>query len=98
MPVMSVRLSEQEFERLTALAREEEREKSVVARQLLMDGLKYKLLQGYREGTVSLSKLSHALDMSFSETVDLLAAFGLPAPIRYDEYLKGRAVARRAIR
>ena len=47
MPVMSVRLTEQELKRLKALAAEEEREQSSVARELLMDGLKYKMLLSY---------------------------------------------------
>ncbi len=47
MPVMSVRLTEQELKRLKTLAAEEKREQSSVARELLMDGLKYKMLVGY---------------------------------------------------
>ncbi len=49
MPVMSIRLSEQELKRLKTLAKEEEKEKSSVARELLMDGLKFKMLLAYRE-------------------------------------------------
>lgn len=30
--------------------------------------------------------------MSISETIDLLAEFGIKAPIEYDDYLKGFAV------
>ena len=48
MPVMSVRLSEQELKRLKTLAKEEDKEKSSVARELLMDGLKYKMLLAYK--------------------------------------------------
>lgn len=98
MPVMSIRLSEQEMKRLQILAEEEDKEKSSVARELLMDGLKYKMLLGYKEGRVSLAKLSKTLGMSLSEVIDLLSSFGLQSPISYDEYLQGMATARKAIR
>lgn len=97
MPVMSIRLSEQEMNRLQTLADEEDKEKSSVARELLMDGLKYKMLLGYKEGRVSLAKLSKTLGMSLSEVIDLLSSFGLQSPISYDEYLQGMATARKAI-
>jgi predicted HTH domain antitoxin len=95
---MSIRLSEQEMKRLQTLADEEDKEKSSVARELLMDGLKYKMLLGYKEGRVSLAKLSKTLGMSLSEVIDLLSSFGLQSPISYDEYLQGMATARKAIR
>lgn len=98
MPVMSVRLSERELRRLKALAKEEDREKSSVARELLADGLKYKLLLAYKEGKVSLAKLSKMLGMSLSEAIDLLSLFGLQSPISYDDYLQGTETARKAIR
>jgi len=91
-------LSEQEVKRLTGLAKEEDKEKSSVARELLMDGLKYKMLLAYKEGKVSLAKLSKALGMSLSEAIDLLSSFGLQSPISYDDYLRGVETARKAIR
>ena len=97
MPVMSLRLSDQEFRRLSAVAAEETKEKSSVARELLMDGLKYKLLLAYKEGKASLATLSRTLGMSVSEAVDFLAAFGLHTPISYDDYLRGLETARKAI-
>lgn len=97
MPVMSLRLSDQEFKRLSAVAAEETKEKSSVARELLMNGLKYKLLLAYKEGKASLSTLSRMLGMSVSEAVDFLAVFGLQAPLSYDDYLKGLETARKAV-
>ena len=98
MPVMSVRLSEQELKRLKALAKEENKEKSSLARELLMEGLKYKMLLGYKEGKVSLAKLSKTLGMSLSEAIELLSSFGLESPVDYDDYLDGIQIASKAIR
>ncbi len=97
MPVMSVRLSDHEFSLLRTLASTERQERSSVVRELLMDGFKYKMLLGYREGKVSLSKLSKTLDLTVSEALELLAEFGLEAPISYDEYLQGLSAARKTI-
>jgi len=36
-----------------------------------------------------LSALSEKLELSISETIDLLSEFGVESPIDYDDYLKG---------
>lgn len=38
---------------------------------------------------MSLSTLASKLELSVSETIDLLAEFGVESPIDYDDYLKG---------
>jgi len=98
MPVMSIRLSERELEQLKTVAEQEKKEKSSVARELLMDGFKYKMLLGYKEGKVSVGELSRILGMNLSEALDFLAMFGLQSPISYDDYLRGLETARKAIR
>ncbi len=98
MPVMSIRLSEKELKRLKALAKEEDKEKSSLARELLANGLKYKMLLAYKEGKVSIAKLSKNLDLSLSEAIDLLSLFGIQSPISYDDYLQGVETARKVIR
>lgn len=97
MAVMSVRLSVDEERQLKAMATEEDKEKSTVARELMMDGLKFKMLLAYKEGKTSLSKLSKTLNMSLSEAIDFLASFGLEAPVNYDDYLAGADTARKVI-
>ena len=96
MPVLSVRLSDQELRRLQSLAKGEGKEKSSLARELIMDGLKYKKVLAYKEGKISLSKLSKTLGLSLSEAIDLLASFGIPSPINYDDYLIGLETIRKA--
>ncbi len=63
----------------------------------MMNNLRYNSLLAYREGKLSLSNLSSRLDMSMSEAIDLLATFGVQAPIHYDDYLQGITAARKAI-
>jgi predicted HTH domain antitoxin len=95
MPVLSVRLSEQELKRLQSLAKGEGKEKSSLARELIIDGLKYKKILAYKEGTISLSRLSKTLGLSLSEAIDLLASLGIPSPINYDDYLVGLETMRK---
>ena len=95
MPVMSVRLSEKEAKLIQALAKEEEKEKSSEARELMMDGVKYKMLLAYKQGKASIGMLSKKLGITLSEALDLLASLGIPAPIKYDDYLEGLETSRK---
>jgi len=98
MSVMSVRLNEKEVKILRTLAKEEHKEKSSVARELMLDGIKYKMMVAYKEGQVSISRLSRALELNLSETIDFLSSFGLETSIHYDDYLSGIETARKVIR
>jgi hypothetical protein len=42
-----------------------------------------------KEGKISLEILAKELDLSISETIDLLAQYGVASPISYDDYLEG---------
>ncbi len=90
MPVMSVRLSEKEAKLIQSIATDEDKEKSSEARELIMDGIKYKMLLSYKQGKASLGTLAKKLGISLSEALDLLASLGIPAPISYDDYLQGQ--------
>jgi predicted HTH domain antitoxin len=46
-------------------------------------------LKRYKEGKISLETLAKELDLSVSETIDLLAECGVTFPISYDDYLQG---------
>jgi hypothetical protein len=97
MPVMSIRLSEKELKLIQGLAREEDKEKSSEARELILEGIKYRMLVGYRQGRVSLGTLTRRLGISLSEAIDLLASLGVPAPITFDDYLQGLGTARKLL-
>jgi hypothetical protein len=47
------------------------------------------MLRHYKKGTLSLEGLAKKLDVSISEAIDLLAKFGIEAPIKLDDYLRG---------
>ena len=47
------------------------------------------MIRLYKEGKLSLGGLATRLDLTVSETIDLLAELGIKAPLEYDDYLKG---------
>lgn len=89
MSVISLRLKDREIKRINEIAGMLHKDKSTVARELIDYGWEFLMIKLYREGKMSLSTLASKLDLSVSETIDLLAEFGVESPIDYDDYLKG---------
>ncbi|MBE7446008.1 MAG: hypothetical protein HS132_12465 [Planctomycetia bacterium] len=89
MSVISLRLKEREMKRINELSKMIHKDKSTVARELIEYGWEFLMIKLYREGKLSLSTLATRLELSVSETLDLLAEFGIESPIGYDDYLKG---------
>ena len=72
------------------------KDKSTVARELIREGWNFLMIRQYRQGKLSLGTLAERLDLSLSETIDVLSDLGIQAPIEYEDYLKGLAVFRDA--
>lgn len=89
MKVVSVRLNEKEIEMIEKLAKAQKRDKSAVTRELIDYGWYFLALRNYKDGKLSLGRLAKQLDLTVAETLDLLAEFGITAPIDYTDYLKG---------
>ena len=89
MSVISIRLKDREIKRLNELAKMVKKDRSTVARELMEYGWEFMMIKLYREGKLSLSSLAEKLELSISETIDLLSEFGIESPIDYDDYLKG---------
>jgi len=47
------------------------------------------VLRRYKEGKPSLGTVARELNLSITEAIDLLAKFGIQAPLEYDDYLHG---------
>lgn len=89
MGVISVRLKNSELKHIDDLSSREHKDRSSVARELMQHGWHFLMLKQYREGRLSLAGLAKKLELSLSEAIDLLADFGIEAPIEYEDYLKG---------
>ena len=89
MSVISLRLKDRELKRINELSRMAHKDKSTIARELIEYGWEFLMIKLYREAKMSLGTLSSKLELSVSETIDLLAEFGVESPIDYEDYLKG---------
>lgn len=89
MSVISLRLKDREIKRINELSKMGHKDKSTVARELIDYGWEFLMIKLYKDGKMSLSTLASKLELSVSETIDLLAEFGVESPIDYDDYLKG---------
>ena len=94
MTVISLRLNNRDLEKLDELSKLERKDRSTAARELLKYGWEFLMLRYYKEGKLSLEGLAKKLDVSISETIDLLAELGIEAPIDFEDYLKGFDVFR----
>ncbi|MBM4053273.1 MAG: ribbon-helix-helix protein, CopG family [Planctomycetes bacterium] len=89
MGVISLRLKDKDIDRIEELSRQEHKDKSTIARELLEYGWEFLMVRYYKDGKLSLEGLAKKLDISISEAIDVLAKLGIQAPIEYEDYLKG---------
>jgi len=89
MGVISIRLEDRDLERLDELSKLGRKDRSTAARELLEYGWEFLMVRYYKEGKLPLEGLAKKLDISISEAIDLLAKFGIEAPIDFEDYLKG---------
>lgn len=87
--VLSLRLTPKQLERVQELAKEERKDKSELARELIDYGLMLKMFKLYRQGRASLGYVAEKLSLSVGEVLDLLAEFGIESPIDFEDYLAG---------
>ncbi len=89
MNVMSLRLSPEEQKHLMRWAKEEKKDKSQAARELMEYGWKFAFLERYRQGKISLEILAKELKLSVLEAMDFLGEHGAATALDYDTYLQG---------
>ncbi|KXB03730.1 hypothetical protein AKJ48_03665 [candidate division MSBL1 archaeon SCGC-AAA261O19] len=89
MKTTSFRLNEKELERIQELAERESKEKSEVMRRLIDSGWEYLMIKRYARGKISLGRLAKELDLSITETLDILSELGVKAQIRREDIQQG---------
>lgn len=53
-------------------------------------GWVYFILKNYNEGRISIGKAAKELNLTITETIELLADLGIKSPISYEDYLEGK--------
>ena len=89
MNVMSLRLNPEERRHILQWAKQQKKDKSQAARELLAYGWRFALLEAYRAGKISLGLFAKALNVPVSEAMDFLASYGVASHLDYDDYLQG---------
>ena len=89
MSVISLRLKDKEKKRIEELSRLENKNKSIIARELIDYGWEFLMIRHYKDKKLSLENLAKKLDISISEAIDLLSELGIEAPIEFEDYLMG---------
>ena len=87
--VITLRLKEKELDFIKEIANKEDEDRSYAARKLIDYGWVYFVLKNYKDGKISLGKAAKKLDLTITETIELLADLGIKSPISYSEYLEG---------
>ncbi len=88
MRTVSIRLEEEEIKKIQTLSKVDKKDKSMVIRDLIRQGLIYRFLQEYKDGKMSLGSLANELRISLSAAIDLLAEVGIESPLTHSDYLE----------
>ena len=87
--VVTLRLKERELGFIEVLSKKENEDRSSAARKLIDYGWMYFILKNYKDGKLSIGKAAKELNLTITETIELLADLGIKSPISYEDYLEG---------
>lgn len=82
MKVKSMRIPEDIDQAIDYVSRTEKIEKTQSIRKLARLGFEYYVSKEYREGRLSLREVARLLNLTLSESIDLLNEFGISGNIR----------------
>ncbi|MDP3765678.1 MAG: UPF0175 family protein [Nanoarchaeota archaeon] len=86
--VITLRLKEKELGFIEEISKKENGDRSYAARKLIDYGWIYFILKSYKEGKISIGKAAKELNLTITETIELLADLGIKSPISYEDYLE----------
>lgn len=86
---LSIRINDNDYKFLSALAKEEQEDMSTAVRELVDLGRIMLAVEKYRKSDVSLGKAARLAGVSLSKMMDILAEYGVEANLEYEDYLKG---------
>lgn len=83
--IVTLRLSAREAKRVAAVQELTRLDKATLLRDFIDDGLRKRVLESYKEGTITAQGAAEILDMSLREFLSLLEKLG--APVQWDSDL-----------
>jgi predicted HTH domain antitoxin len=88
---MSIRMDRENYEFLTSMSRDEQRDLSKAVRDLVTRGRVLLALERYRNSEVSLGKAAEIAGMPVGQMMELLGKFGVRSRIDVEDYREGLA-------
>ena len=88
---MSIRMDQNNYEFLTAMTKEEQRDLSKTVRELVTRGRMLLAMEKYRNGEASLGKAAKVAGLPVGQMMDLLGQFGVRSTIDREDYRRGLA-------
>ena len=91
---LSIRIDEDDYRFLEAMAEEEKEDVSKAVRELVELGRLHLAMDKYRSSEASLEKSAHIAGVSVSRMMDLLRDFGIEANLELEDYRASLNTAR----
>jgi predicted HTH domain antitoxin len=88
---MSIRMDQNNYEFLTAMTKEEQRDLSKTVRELVTRGRMLLAVEKYRNGEASLGNAAEVAGLPVGQMMDLLGQFGVRSTIDREDYRQGLA-------
>ncbi len=92
---LSIRIDDDDYKFLSALAREERGDMSSAVRELVDLGRVMLAVDRYKNGEASLEKAARLAGASLSKMMDILAEYGVEANLTHEDYLKSLKTVRK---
>ena len=86
---LSIRMSDNDYRFLSALAREEREDVSKKVRELVDLGRVMLAIEKYKKSEASIEKAALIAGVSISEMMEIFKEHGVEANLEYEDYLKG---------
>jgi predicted HTH domain antitoxin len=86
---LSIRINDQDYDFLSALAKEEREDVSKKVRELVDLGRVMLAIEKYRKAEASLEKSARLAGVSISQMMEILQRFGVELNLEYEDYLAG---------
>jgi len=88
---MSIRMDQDNYEFLTSVTRDEQRDLSKTVRDLVTRGRILLAVERYKKGEASLGKAAEIAGLPVGRMMDLLSEFGVSSTIDFEDYRQGLA-------
>lgn len=86
---LSIRINDEDYRFLSALAKEEKEDVSKKMRELVDLGRVMLAIEKYKKSEASIEKSARIAGVSISKMIDILKEHGVEANLEYEDYLKG---------